>query len=233
MGLLRGFILSSVCLNLLTHVDEAVCCSLENMCALDPCTPPTFCRIIQKCTDGSCPPQASCLDCLPKGIDDVCNRNRYIYAVLVWGTNDKFPTTRSCDPSLPSVEPNCPEGSVCVPGARGRGTCCYGKPEPGDETALGNQPTCPVKNPTCRPKCKRGYSCQEIIVQCYVPPCENVFECLPEEKPGNCPMLPLYVPDDCPRNERNSCSIDADCYYNYKCCSDQCGIRGCQIPFSK
>lgn len=124
----------------------------------------------------------------------------------------------------------CPEGSTCLPDDSGSGTCCYGKGHPpsGVDIVRNSDTPCPDKCGGCDP----GFTCQLRTFPCLIPPCPVGYQCIKIKR--SCPVLPAYVPDDCPHYPRgDQCKADGDCPAGLLCCSDICSTRLCMVGFSR
>ncbi|CAL1526959.1 unnamed protein product, partial [Lymnaea stagnalis] len=151
---------------------------VSNLCSTVLCPFGTFCRVVQACPGPVCPPRPSCVRCIPRGSDAVCNRNNFVRALLVGNPADSDSLQeRKCNPFFPG---DCPFNSVCAQDGSGRGTCCYGRPPPG-LPATNRDTVCIVNR--CQPFCPPGTSCQRVTICPFVPPCFEELQCRPFYSP--------------------------------------------------
>ncbi|KAH9503374.1 hypothetical protein Btru_072861 [Bulinus truncatus] len=143
---------------------------VSQLCSSVRCFPGNVCRVVQSCA--ICPPTPVCTPCVPRGVDQVCNRNRFYDTLLTGNPSDPDSLSpRTCNPLLPR---DCPFDSVCVPDGFGRDNCCYNRtPIP----TVNQGPTCIVNR--CRPFCPLGQRCQLVTICPFVPPCFQEFQCRP------------------------------------------------------
>ncbi|CAG5132880.1 unnamed protein product [Candidula unifasciata] len=203
----------------------------NTLCDRTVCMQNETCRLVQACAGSVCPPKITCLDCVPKGADDVCDKNGFSASVLIGSATQ--PSTligRGCDPNQPDGEPNCPTDSRCVPDdSSSRGTCCYGKQDPAQQvgiTTSNNTNFCTSECGECRPE----YVCRKILIVCKKLPCLPRFSCVQKEKKGTCPRYTTLGSSWCSRNKRVRCNNDFECFGRQKCCSDTCGGLRCKRP---
>lgn len=140
----------------------------------------------------------------------------------------------ACNPNVPNDVSNCPDNTVCIPDDVGSGNCCCGKPDPTlpYQEITPNTRVCPPPGSRCG-HCRDGYVCKENVYNCSAQPCKgSSFSCVPIYKPGECAVLPAYVPSDCQPPVRR-CQFDYNCPGTLKCCRDLCSNYNCVPPFRK
>nr|KAI8735510.1 hypothetical protein BgiMline_026799 [Biomphalaria glabrata] len=97
---------------------------VSSLCSHVLCPPRHVCRVIQQCANPIlCPPIPICVPCVPKGVDDLCNRNGFCDTLLTVFPGNPFSLQpRTCP------ERNCPYDSVCiVDGITRMAHCCYNR----------------------------------------------------------------------------------------------------------
>lgn len=227
---------------------------VSTMCASTKCHVGTVCRVVTACVSMGCFAHATCVPCVPEGVDAICNANGYIYTVLmIKPPRGPSPTSRLtplvCDPALDNDKSGCPKGSVCSGFQQSKevGTCCFGKPVltpnpmPNHTTSAPNSfhsfpmaasnddPICDDPSDLCGgEKCPVGLKCLPATTECG----KASYRCLPLSKTGGCPPRPFSNPGMCAKvRVGHFCDNDSDCKGNKKCCKSLCGGRACLSPY--
>nr|KAI8735511.1 latent-transforming growth factor beta-binding protein 4 [Biomphalaria glabrata] len=165
---MRGLLFPLVLLSVLNLTAAQLPVSF--LCSTVRCLPGNVCRVIQQCP--TCPPRPVCVPCVPRGVDAVCNRNRYLNTLLTG--NPLIPSSisaRVCNPFQPR---SCPFDSVCVAEGTGLGNCCYNRAPPGIPS-VNRDPVCIVNR--CGPSCPFGQRCELVTICPFVPPCFQEYQC--------------------------------------------------------
>ncbi|XP_043233379.1 keratin-associated protein 10-6-like [Amphibalanus amphitrite] len=207
--------------------------------ATDHCSNDFECPSGQKCCSYGC--KLNCVSaCVPAcGAGEQCVLPRQ----PCLGADCPLPTP-ACRPIDPCSVVDCRAGERCVV-RNGTGRCEPPPPRPGqcpaapdlltpcvitDDACRSDQQCRPGEKccslgcnkqcrPACQPPCRAGRRCRVEVEPCLVPPCRQRARCV-HDRPALCP--PNRRPGLCVITER-SCSSDAQCQSNQKCCPRGCG----------
>ncbi|KAJ1109863.1 hypothetical protein NDU88_007220 [Pleurodeles waltl] len=80
----------------------------------------------------------------------------------------------------------------------------------------------------CSDLCKVDADCPDTIRKCCKTGCNGMSCKVPNEKPGECPVVKEAGTEDCA--DKKLCTSDSACAESLKCCTSSCGGYHCQTP---
>ncbi|XP_078517581.1 WAP four-disulfide core domain protein 2-like [Lissotriton helveticus] len=80
----------------------------------------------------------------------------------------------------------------------------------------------------CTDLCTVDADCHDLIRKCCKTGCNGMSCKVPNEKPGECPVVKESDTKDCA--DKKVCTSDSECADSHKCCNSSCDKYYCQTP---